>query len=171
MNAYLVALARSEALKDALLTAIERAQGAAGAKKKKWEKRQMLAAARHAGALAKLLGAQPRRARAAAAAFKAADLGVTVTPERAAELQRRVASGDIPASFENLFFKLFRRFGDGRTLADTFVAELLAATPQQLSGHFPQAWIAPKILRGYRTEAKAMRAIAKQARARPFATY
>jgi hypothetical protein len=172
VNRYLAALARSVSLHEAVLTGVERAQGASIAGSRTWEKRQMVTAASRADALAKLLNALPRRSKSAAEALKGAGLSRTVTRKRAAEVQRRVAEGNVPTRFRKLFFKLMGQSGpDGRAAAEEFLRDFVATSPSKLTGRFPQALIAAKILRSYHKEAKAMHSFAKHVRARPLASY
>jgi hypothetical protein len=172
VNRYLAALARSVSLHEAVLTGVERAQGATIGGSRTWEKRQMLTAASRADALAKLLNALPRRSKSAAKALKGAGLSRTVTRKRAAEVQRRVAEGNVPTSFRRLFFKLVDQSGpDGPVAAEEFLRDFVATSPSELTGRFPQTLIAPKVLRSYRNEAKAMHSFARQARAKPLASH
>jgi hypothetical protein len=172
VNRYLAALARSVSLHEAVLTGVERAQGASIGGSRTWENRQIRTAASRADALAKLLNALPRRSKSAAEALKGAGLSRTVTRKRAAEVQRRVAEGNVPTRFRKLFFKLMGQSGpDGRAAAEEFLRDFVATSPSKLTGRFPQALIAPKILRSYHKEAKAMHSFAKHVRARPLASY
>jgi hypothetical protein len=132
----------------------------------------LLAAASRADALAKLLTTLPRLSSAAATAINGAGLSFTVTPERAAAAQRRVAEDDVPTALRDRFVKLAGQFGArGRASANELLRQFLAASPAALTGRFPHAWVTRKVLRSYRREARAMRSFARPAKAKPFASY
>jgi hypothetical protein len=106
LNRYLSSLERSASLGAAVMTAIERAQGATVAGNKTFEKRQMLAAADYASQLAAAMEDVASERAGAARALSANGLKPNVSEAEAAKAQAKVAKDGLPTAITKQYSKL-----------------------------------------------------------------
>jgi hypothetical protein len=168
INRHLGALARSASLYKALVTAIERAQGATLAKSKKFERRQMLAAANYAARLAPVLEHLASDSKTAARALPRVAGKPTVTEEMAAQAKEDLAAKGLPIAIEQQIGKLGELGGFVRDallarIAKTPAADLAAEVPGFAKG-------SAATRKAYRRVAATLRSFARQARRAPLAS-
>ena len=160
LNALFRKQARAAALGQALLTSIERAQGAANARAKTWERRQARAARGYASQLAATLSAEiPLLSRARAALEGSGFPSVPVTAEGVRALQRSIAQAGLPEKLA----RAARRLKIGKRMRAGLELTLRAANADNVSqrGAFPALLDHPSHIAALRVAAKRLRAFAK----------
>jgi hypothetical protein len=168
VNQYLGGLARSGSLHGALLSAIERAQGAVLGHSPRRERVQMLAAARYAAALAKQLNRMPALSKGAAKALKQAGLRLKIPKKAAAAAKKYIVGNGFPPKATRGLAQL----GPYAQRTREYLLEAIARTPaSQLTTRLPQALASVRVLRAYRNEASAWGSFAKYTKANPLADY
>jgi hypothetical protein len=168
INRYLVALARSASLYKALVTAIERAQGATVAKSKRFEKRQMLAAANYASRLADVLDDLTSDSKTAARALTSVAGKATVTEQAVAGAKEGLAAEGLPDAIERQIGKLGELGGFVREALLARIAETPAAA---LAGKVPRVAAGSAATRkAYRRVAETLHSFARQTRRAPLAS-
>jgi hypothetical protein len=168
INRYLAAIERAGHLHRALLTAIERAQGATLAGDTTWERRQMRAAAGFAADLAPLLDGLADRSRDMARALQKADVTLRVTRKRAAKFRTHIARRGLPAGVQRDFKRFDTGGASARLRLESFIGD---ASPKSLSGRFPRELATGRAGTAEHREAKALRSFAQHAKARPLADF
>ena len=162
INRYYDAVAHRASLYRALLTAIERAQGAAIARRPVYERRQMLAAAALASSLANDSNKFIATSGAAVQAFVRAGVTLNVTKAVADRAQQVVGKSGPPPAFSAALAQFSP--DDAAALRRQLVGSLETAR-----GRFPQTIADPNALKTYRAEAAALRAFVRHVNANPTA--
>lgn len=160
----LSAQARAGSLRKALLTAIERAEGAVvhgGPGDVAHESRQMEAAARYATQLADALGRLRTRSVAAVRALKRARVSVAIDAAAARAAQQKIAASGLPAET--------RRWGLTEEQLEALRKEIVEADPATLTVKLPGALASPAQQASWRGEAQASREFAARVRKNPTA--
>src|SRR5205823_2065502 len=106
LNALLANLAQVNALNDAMITSINRAQGAELDRQFGWVRRQARAAKTYALREADLLSAQPALRFHVRVAYEHAGVHVTYTASQAADAKGQIAREGFPALVQALFLRL-----------------------------------------------------------------
>lgn len=166
VNGLLTSLARTESLHEALLTAIERAQGATHAKQPAFEKRQMLAAAGFASQLARVDDELGTQSRDAERALMAAGITVQLGPGALNNAQAEISRNGLPRHLTREFDRLGRYGAQARRY---LLAQTKLSVRQRTTWRFPQVLVSPDLLHSYREEADALRAFAIRTTADPLA--
>jgi len=143
LNAVLQNEEEQVGLADALLTTINRAQGAFDAGSAEWIDQQNQAAADYAGALMALMAAEPGLRAAAQGAFLRAGVQPLIAPDDVAASQAALAKAGLP---DDLSAALGALGFDAGALA-AVLQQLLAADPAVLAAlhGFPEVWTDPSL--------------------------
>ncbi len=160
LNAFLGNQGQIGALAEAILTAINRAQGAYEAGDTAWEFRQMDAAHQYAAQLATLLEAEPALRTGAAAAFAGIGAGGRITAADVAQYQTQIVREGLPATLRQA---LVERGADTGMLEEIRAA-ILTTDPDRAAalggGDILRAFTDPALLSSIRQAASGLRAFA-----------
>jgi len=153
-------------LSTALLTSIERAQGAANAGDASWETRQTEMAAQYASDVANLLSAQPALLANVEGAWESAGLpDLQFTTDDVRDFQAEVNANGLPASFQAVLSQL----GADATDVEMIRADLLSKDPSEVAslGSFPGFMATPALITTLQGTAQAMNQFASSVNAFP----
>jgi hypothetical protein len=153
------------ALEEAFLSSIERAQGAAMAGSRDWEKRHVLTAARFAERLAAMLAEERVLRRRVRRAMETSGIQLSIAVDRAREIKAAVATGGLPSSFRASLEQL----GAGRDILDDFHRGLLDTPPAHLTGRLPAIFTETSFIHALQRGAEAYARLASRAKRAPLA--
>ena len=151
--------AQAKAYQAAVLTSIERAQGANRAKKKVWEQKQNKAARAYAAKAAAALSRTPGLIRSLGSALQAVGYGsAAMTAADVAAFQQEVRSSGLPKEV-TATVTILGAPGNARTQLKT---DVLNASPDELAAlSFPAILSDPGISRSIKSAAAVMRQLAR----------
>ena len=159
LNALTTNAAQAKAYQAAVLTSIERAQGARKAKKKVWEQKQNKAARAFAARAAAALSRTPGLIRSLESAMQAVGYGsASMTAADAAAFQQEIRSSGLPKEIT----ATLTTFGTPAKVKTQLEADLLKASPDELAAvSFPAILTDPGIARSIKSAAAVMRQLAR----------
>jgi hypothetical protein len=141
LNALLGNLSQMVAVSDAMLTSMNRAQGAALKKEDYWLGRQTQAAKDYALAEADILGRQPALRQEIVQVFRDNGLHESISTAAGAQLQALVKEKGFPKSVSGLL----ERLGMNSATIGTLETDFVALPPDQLHAEFPDDIADPKV--------------------------